>query len=96
MTNVELNWEDPFPSFMRHCKKSQNYPVPASTWCVWVLALHFLVTDGSQNWQARKDVKDQNHPDNRTRCNDLGNISIGGYKVTRCVISVRFVSVNKL
>ena len=55
MTNVELNWEDPFPSFMRHCKKSQNYPVPTSTWCVWVLALHFLVTDGSQNWQARKD-----------------------------------------
>ena len=38
---------------MRHCKKSQNYPVPTSTWCVWVLALHFLVTDGSQNWQAK-------------------------------------------
>ena len=40
---------------------------------------------------ASKERRDQNHPDNRTRC-----IDFAGYKVTSCVIFVRFVSVNKL
>ena len=44
-----------------------------------------------------KERRERPEPqDNRTRCNDLGNISFGGYNVTSCVISVRFVSVNKL
>ena len=79
---------------MRHCKKLPKLSVPAIARGVGIGAP--LLGDRWVTELARKDVKDQNHPDNRTRCNDLGNISIAGHKVTSCVISVRFVSVNKL
>ena len=90
MTNVELNWEDPLPSYaIAKNRKNIQYVL-----CVGIGTP--LLGDRWVTELARKDVKDQNHPDNRTRCNDLGNISIAGHKVTSCVISVRFVSVNKL
>ena len=79
---------------MRHCKKSQKLSAPAIARGVGIGAP--LLGDKWVTELARTDVKDQNHPDNRARCNDLGNISIAGHKVTSCVISVRFVSVNKL
>ena len=90
MTNVELNWEDPLPSYaIAKNRKNIQYVL-----CVSIGTP--LLGDKWVTELARKDVKDQNHPDIRTRCNDLGNISMAGYKVTSCVISVRFVSVNKL
>ena len=90
MTNVELNWEDPLPSYaIAKNRKNIQYVL-----CVGIGTP--LLGDKWVTELARKDVKDQNHADIRTRCNDLGNISIAGHKVTSCVISVRFVSVNKL
>ena len=85
MTNVELNWEDPLPSYaIAKNRKNIQHVV-----CVGIGTP--LLGDRWVTELARKDVKDQNHADIRTRCNDFA-----GYKVTSCVIFVRFVSVNKL
>ena len=72
---------------MRHCKKLPKLSVPAIARGIGTP----LLGDRWVTELARKDVKDQNHADIRTRCNDFA-----GYKVTSCVIFVRFVSVNKL
>ena len=54
---------------MRHCKKLPKLSVPAIARGVGIGAP--LLGDRWVTELARKDVKDQNHPDNRTRCNAM-------------------------